>query len=143
MIDEIYNKNVLRLAANISRTEPLPSPAVRVSLRSPLCGSTIAVGFCTQNGRISEFGQTIKACALGQASASVMATNIIGKNANDIQSVRNNLEAMLKEDGPSPGGIWEALSALSPAKEVKPRHGAILLPFDAVLKGLKDLKTGD
>ena len=143
MIDEIYNKNVLRLAANISRTEPPHSPVVRVSLRSPLCGSTIEVGFCTQKGRISEFCQTIRACALGQASASVMATNIIGKNAKDIQSVRNNLEAVLKEDGPSPEGIWEALSALSPAKEAKPRHGAILLPFDAVLKGLKDLKTGD
>ena len=140
MIDDIYNKEVLRLAANISRTDPLILPDVQVSLRSPLCGSTIEVGLRIENGNIFEFGQTIKACALGQASASVVATNVIGTNARDIQSVRDQLESMLRENGEPPGGVWGALSALNPAKDAKPRHGAILLPFNAVLKGFKDLK---
>ena len=140
MIDDIYNKEVLYLAANISRTDPLDSPDAQVSLRSPLCGSTIDVGLRIESGKVSEFGQSIKACALGQASASVLAKNVIGKNNTDIQTVRDQLEAMLIKNGPPPPGVWEALSALNPAKDAKPRHGAILLPFDAVLKGLEDLK---
>jgi len=140
MIDHIYNKDVLRLAANISRTEPLKLPDAQASLRSPLCGSTIDVDLQIKMGRVSDYSHTIKACALGQASASVLAINVIGKNANDIQRVRDQLEAMLLDNGAPPKGHWKALNALQPAKDAKPRHGAILLPFDAVLKGLRDFK---
>ncbi len=136
MIDDIYNKDVLRLAANISRVEPLESPDARVELRAPLCGSTIKVDLKIENSRVTDFGQTIKACALGQASASVVAENIIGKSVEEIQAIRDQMESMLTEDGPPPGDAWSPLSALAPAKDAKPRHGAILLPFDAVLKGL-------
>ena len=79
MIDDIYNKEVLYLAANISRTDPLDSPDAQVSLRSSLCGSTIDVGLRIESGKVSEFGQSIKACALGQVSACVVATKVIGK----------------------------------------------------------------
>lgn len=136
MIDDIYNKDVLRLAANISRIEPLDAPDARIALRSPLCGSTIEVDLRIRDGRVSDFGQTIKACALGQASASVVADLVIGRDAAELQAVRDQLAAMLSEGAPPPGGDWAALSALQPAKDAKPRHGAILLPFDAVLKGL-------
>ena len=140
MIDHIYNKDVLRLAANISRTDPLKLPDAHASLRSPLCGSTIDVDLRIERGRVSDYSHIIKACALGQASASVLANNVIGKNADDIQNIRDQLEAMLLDNGAPPEGHWKALNALQPAKDAKPRHGAILLPFDAVLKGLRDFK---
>lgn len=136
MIDEIYNKDVLRLAAYISRIDPLADADAHVELRSPLCGSTIEVDLKIDGGRVSDYGQTIKACALGQAAASVVAAQVIGKDAEAIQHVRDQVAAMLAESGPPPGGEWSDLSALQPAKNAKPRHGAILLPFDAVLRGL-------
>ena len=134
VIDEIYNIDVLRLAADISRVEHLDSPDAQVSMRAPLCGSTIQVDLCIEEGRVTRFGQTIKACALGQAAASVLAAQVIGKSAGDIRAVRGQLFAMLTTSGLAPDGDWSALSALAPAKDAKPRHGAILLPFDAVLK---------
>lgn len=135
MIDDIYNKDVLRLAANIGGLDPLENPDHTISLRSPLCGSTIEVSLNTESGRITVYSQNIKACALGQASASVMAQAAIGKTRQDIQDIRDQVEQML-QGGAAPDGEWEALAALAPAKDAKPRHGAILLPFDAVLKAI-------
>ncbi len=140
MIDEIYIKDVLRLAANISRAEPLVAPDAHVSMRSPLCGSSIEVYLRVKGGRVTDYGYTIKACALGQSSASVLTANVIGKNANDIQSVRDKLAVMLTHDGEPPDGLWSELSALQPAKDAKSRHGAILMPYDAVLKGFAKLE---
>ena len=134
MINDIYNTDVLRLAADISMVKPLNSPDAQVSMRAPLCGSTIQVDLYIEEGRVTGFGQTIKACALGQAAASVLAAQVIGKSADDILNVRNQVSAMLTDTGLAPAGDWSALSALAPAKDAKPRHGAILLPFDAVLK---------
>lgn len=139
MIDDIYNKDVLRLAANIERTERLKNPDATASLRSPLCGSSIEVDVILSDGnRITDYAHSIKACALGQAVAAVMAAAVIGKSAEEIDAARQVLEAMLIKDGPPPDGDWEALAALAPAKNAKPRHGAILLPFDAVLKAVEE-----
>ena len=80
MMDKIYNRDVLRLAAQIGATEPLLNPDATTSVRSPLCGSTIEVSLKVSGGRITKFGQSIQACALGQASASIVAENVIGKN---------------------------------------------------------------
>lgn len=140
MIDEIYNKEVLRLAATISRTTPLKLPNSRTSLRSPLCGSTIDVDLRIEEGMVTDYSHMVKACALGQASASVLADNVIGKNIDEIQTIRDELEAMLSDKGDPLTGCWESLNALQPAKDAKARHGAILLPFDAVIKGFSDLK---
>ncbi len=142
MINDIYNKEVLRLAADISRIDPLEKPDAHVSLRSPLCGSTIEIDLKLKDGRVADFGQTIKACALGQAAASVLARVIVGKSAAEIRRVRDELEAMLKTGGGPPSGEWAALAALAPAKAASSRHGAILLPFDAVLKAMEDAKAG-
>ena len=136
MIDDIYNKDVLRLAATITRIGNLSDPDASVSLRSPLCGSTMEVELKLADGKVADYAHTIKACALGQASASVMAKVVVGKTAEEIKAARDQLEKMLKEDGDPPTADWSALSALGPAKDAKPRHGAILLPFDAVLKGM-------
>ena len=130
MIDDIYNTEVLRLAAHISRIDPLPSADAEAALRSPLCGSTIAVQICVADGRITDYAQEVKACALGPAAAGYSFT-----------AVRSQMEAMLKSDSAPPDGDWAALAALAPAAEAKSRHGAILLPFDAVLKAFAEIKA--
>ena len=142
MINDIYNKDVLRLAANISRFDPLDAPHARVHVRAPLCGSTLEIELKVEDGRIADYAQNIKACALGQASASVMAQAAIGKDAGEIARIRAIVEKMLKEGGPAPTGEWAGLSALKPAKDAPARHGAILLPFDGVLKALQETKSG-
>ncbi len=142
MINDIYNKDVLRLAANISRVDPMAAPQARVHVRAPLCGSTLEIELMVEDERIVDYAQNIKACALGQASASVMAQAAIGKDAAEIERVRAIVEKMLKEGGPAPTGEWVGLSALIPAKDAPARHGAILLPFDGVLKALREVKSG-
>ena len=141
MINDIYNKDVLRLAADISRIDPLAEADTRVHMRSPLCGSTIEVELKVADGRIADYAHNIQACALGQASASVMARVGIGKDAAEIRRVRDAVEKMLKEEGPPTDGEWSALKALQPAKAATSRHGAILLPFDAVLKALEEARA--
>jgi len=139
MIDDIYNKDVLRLAANIGGLGALENPDATAALRSPLCGSSIEISLSTEGDAITGYSQSIKACALGQASASVMAKAAIGKSKDDIRAMRDQVDAMLTKNGPAPKGEWAGLAALAPAKDAKPRHGAILLPFDVVLKALEDL----
>jgi NifU-like protein involved in Fe-S cluster formation len=138
MINEIYNKDVLRLAADITCIGTLDNSDATASLRSPLCGSSINISINIRNGRITAYNQEIKACALGQASASVMASAVVGKSKSDIQSIRDEVQEMLIKGTLIPEGDWSALIALAPAKELKSRHGAILLPFDAVLKALTE-----
>ena len=133
MIDKIYNKDVLRLAAQIGATDPLLNPDATTSVRSPLCGSTIEVSLKISGGCVTKFGQSIQACALGQASASIVAQNVIGKNLEQILEARKIVNKMLEGNGEAPSGDWSAFNALIPAREAKPRHGAILMPFDAVI----------
>ena len=140
MINAIYNKDVLRLAADITCIGAIENPDATASLRSPLCGSSIKISITVTDGRITSYGQEIKACALGQASASVMAQAAIGKSKKDIQTARDETQNMLSTGIIIPEGDWSALVALAPAKESKSRHGAILLPFDALLKALSEKK---
>jgi NifU-like protein involved in Fe-S cluster formation len=140
MIDDIYNKDVLRLAANISGLEPLARPDIITLLRSRLCGSTIEVSLLVENNIISGFSQQIKACALGQASASVMATAAIGKSKKDIKLAREQVKKMLETGEPLLAADWKALAALAPASKAQPRHGAIFLPFDAVINALEKIE---
>lgn len=134
MIDEIYNKDVLRLAADISRTEPLEAPDATVDAASPLCGSSITVDLSVSDGKITDYAHRLKACALGQASASVMAAVAVGLDRVEIEQARDQIEAMLKQGDTPPEGVWTPLKALAPAKDAAARHGAILLPFRAVLE---------
>ena len=140
MIDAIYNKDVLRLAADITGNEAIENPDATASLRSPLCGSSIEISITLRDDRISGYSQKIKACALGQASASVMAKAAIGKSQKEIQTARDKVVEMLTRGTVLPKGDWAPLTALAPAKAAKPRHGAILLPFDALLKALNQEK---
>jgi NifU-like protein involved in Fe-S cluster formation len=130
---KLYSGQILKLAADIPLTESIKAPMGSAKKRSPLCGSTVTVDLSVTDGVISAFSQTVKACALGQASASVLGAQVIGLTRDQVQAGRDALYAMLKEDGPIPDAPFDGLAVLSPAKDYKNRHASILLVFDATL----------
>ncbi len=138
MIDDIYNKDVLRLAGNIGRIGRLEDPDVSVTRTAPLCGSGIVVDLGIEDGAVTGYAQEIKACALGQAAASVIAEHVIGADLTELRAVRDRMAAMLAGGGPPPGGKWAALAALEPAKSATSRHGAIMLAVDATIEALEE-----
>jgi NifU-like protein involved in Fe-S cluster formation len=130
---KLYSQRILALAAEIPLTERLDAPQVSIRRRSPLCGSTVTVDLRLEDGRVAAFGQDVKACALGQASASVLGGQVLGRSRDEIAAGRDALVAMLKSGGPPPGPPFEALEALLPARDYKNRHASILLAWDATL----------
>jgi NifU-like protein involved in Fe-S cluster formation len=130
---KLYSQRILALAAEIPHAERLANPQVSARKRSPLCGSTVTVDLTLDGGRISAFGQDVKACALGQASASVLASHVIGASRDEIAKARGELAAMLKSGGPAPGAPFDQLEVLQPARDYKNRHASILLAWDATL----------
>ena len=136
---KLYSQRILALAAEIPLAERLPAPQVTARRRSPLCGSTVTVDLAIEDGRIAAFGQDVKACALGQASASVLARSAIGRSRDEIAAGREALVAMLKAGGPPPGPPFEALEALKPARDYRNRHASILLAWDATLAAMDEV----
>jgi len=134
----LYSQRILALAAEIPLAERLPAPQVSARRRSPLCGSTVTVDLALEDGRIVGFGQDVKACALGQASASVLARSVIGLSRPEVAAGRDALVAMLKKNGPPPSAPFEALEALLPARDYRNRHASILLAWDATLAALDE-----
>lgn len=128
---KLYSARILSLAADIPHSERLDAPDASVKKRSPLCGSTVTVDLCMDQGKVTKFGQDVKACALGQASASVVGAAIVGTTREEIETARDQLRAMLKTDGPAPDAPFDGLEVLLPAREYKNRHASILLALDA------------
>ena len=137
MIDQIYNRRILELAADIPRLGRLDQPDATATAHSKLCGSTITVDLTLQDGRVADYAQEVRACALGQASASIMAHNIVGSTPQELRETREALRRMLKENGPPPGGKWADLAVLEPVRDYKARHASTLLAFDAVVDALE------
>lgn len=135
---KLYSQRILALAADIPHVGRLVAPAASVKKRSPLCGSTVTVDIAVADGKISDFGQDVKACALGQAAASVVGSSVVGLDLTAVEKGRDQLHAMLKEDGPVPDAPFEGLEVLLPAKEYKNRHASIMLALDATVDALKD-----
>ena len=138
--ESLYNARILELAANIPRLYRLKNPHATAVAHSKLCGSTIAVDLCIVNGCVSDFGHDIKACALGKASAAIMATNIIGSTEEEVRTVRKQFRAMLKDDAAPPQGKWAELAILTPVRGYRARHPSTLLAFDAVVKAFDSIK---
>lgn len=136
---KLYSNRILALAADIPHAERLDAPQASQMKRSPLCGSTVTVDVSLENGVISAFGQDVKACALGQASASVLGGAVIGQSLETVRKGRDQLAAMLKSDGPVPDAPFDGLEVLEPAKAYKNRHASILLAFDATVTALESL----
>lgn len=145
MLEKLYNDRILALAESLNKDDRLDQPQATVTLDSPLCGSRIRVDLVMEGDRIAQYGQQVRACALGQSSAAIMKKLILGRNEEELQAVRDAMQAMLKQDGPPPEGDWAELAILEPAKAHKSRHASIMLPFNAVLKAIRQIKssTGD
>ncbi|HMN36100.1 MAG TPA: iron-sulfur cluster assembly scaffold protein [Hyphomicrobium sp.] len=138
-LDEIYNTKLIELAGASTRGKRLNVPDATATAHSKLCGSTVTIDLKMTDGRVSDYGQTVKACLLGQASAAVMAREIVGSTPDELHVVAAQMRAMLKEDGPPPSGRWADLAALEPVRNYKARHASTLLVFDAVEKALNEL----
>ena len=133
---KLYSGSILALAADIPHLGRLDPPCATVRRRSPLCGSTVTVDLRSENGRITDFAQDVKACALGQAAASVLGANVLGRSREEIERGRDQLAAMLRENGPVPEAPFDALEALLPARDFTNRHASILLAFEATAEAM-------
>ncbi|NDR54919.1 iron-sulfur cluster assembly scaffold protein [Aliiruegeria sabulilitoris] len=135
---KLYSGRILALAADIPHLGRLDKPCGTMRKRSPLCGSTVTVDLRTENGRIVDFAQDVKACALGQAAAAVLGANVIGRTRDEIEHARDQLSAMLRENGPVPDAPFDDLEVLLPAREFTNRHASILLSFQATAEAMAE-----
>lgn len=134
---KLYSGRILALAADMPRTKRLDHPTATAKKRAPLCGSTVTVDLTVTDGVITDYGQDVKACALGQAAAAVVGAHIVGLTPAEVQKGRDALFDMLKSDGPVPPAPFDELEVLQPAKDYKNRHASIMLAFDATLEALQ------
>ncbi len=126
----LYNIEILRLAATVPFQERLPAPMGTSEKRSPVCGSRVAVDVdLDDEKRVEALGLLVRACALGQASAGILAAHAIGRSADEIAEARDALTAWLAGEGPAP--LWPGLDIFVPAPPHRGRHAAIRLPFEA------------
>ena len=140
MIDEIYNAKILGFAGNIGRIGRLAAPDATATAHSRLCGSTVTVDIRMEGDTVADFAHEVKACALGQASSSVMARAIVGATPSELRAVRETMRAMLKENGPPPEGRFADLKYLEPVRDYKARHASTMLTFDAVVDALGQIE---
>lgn len=140
MINDVYNTRILEFAGNIQRLGRLEQPDASATAHSKLCGSTVTVDLKVEGGVVSDFAHDVKACALGQASSSIMARNVIGATAEELRDVRNKMFKMLKENGAPPEGRFEDLKFLEPVRDYKARHNSTMLTFDAVVDCLDQIE---
>ena len=136
MLNDIYSRRILELAADIPRLGRLPEADASATAHSKLCGSTVTVYLKVDGDTVTDFAHEVKACALGLASSSVMGRHAIGSTAAELRAVRDEMYQMLKAGGTPPSGRWADLALLEPARELKARHASILLTFDAVVEAL-------
>ncbi|MGC1465185.1 MAG: iron-sulfur cluster assembly scaffold protein [Pseudolabrys sp.] len=140
MINEIYNDRILELAGNIPRLGRLPEPDASATAHSKLCGSTVTVDIKMDGPVVTDFAHDVKACALGQASSSIMARHIVGAKADELRALRETVRKMLKENGAPPSGKWADIAVLEPVRDYKARHASTLLTFDAVVSAIDQIE---
>ena len=141
MLNDIYNKKIIELAGNIPRLGRLADPDASATAHSKLCGSTVKVDLKMQDGVVSDFAHDVKACALGQASSSIMARHVIGSDANELRELRETVRKMLMENGAPPQGKWEDVAMLEPVRDYKARHASTMLTFDAVVDAIGQIEA--
>ena len=136
---DIYTKRVIELASFTPFSERLQNPSITLTKRTPVCGSSITVDMRVSDGKISNFGQKVNACALGQASATIVTQNIIGKTDTEMRTLHNTVKKMLTSEGPIPSMPFQDFEALTPARAYKNRHASILLILDTIIEGFDRL----
>ncbi|MBB3019572.1 NifU-like protein involved in Fe-S cluster formation [Microvirga lupini] len=141
MLNEIYSRRILELAADIPHLGRLSDADASATARSKLCGSTVTVDVKLDKGVVTAFAHDVKACALGQASSSIMGRHVIGSTVEELRDLRRKATHLLKEGGEAPGGKWQDLKVLEPLRDYKARHASILLTFDAVVDALDQIEA--
>jgi len=141
MINEVYNSKIIELAGNIPRLGRLDAPHATATAHSKLCGSTVTVDVTMAGDEITDFAHEVKACALGQASSSIMARNVIGAKADELRKLRETVRRMLKENGAPPADKWADVAVLEPVRDYKARHASTLLTFDAVVDAIDQIEA--
>jgi NifU-like protein involved in Fe-S cluster formation len=141
MLNDVYNARILELAGNIPRLGRLADAEASATAHSKLCGSTVTVDLKMDGPFVTDFAHEVKACALGQASSSIMARHVIGANADDLRAVREAVRKMLKENGAPPTGKWADIGVLEPVRDYKARHASTLLTFDAVVAAIEQIEA--
>jgi NifU-like protein involved in Fe-S cluster formation len=141
MLNDIYNKRIIELAGNIPRLGRLQDPDASATAHSKLCGSTVKVDLKMDGPLVTDFAHDVKACALGQASSSIMASHVVGSNASELRELRETVRRMLKENGAPPQGKWADIALLEPVRDYKARHASTLLTFDAVVDAINQIEA--
>jgi NifU-like protein involved in Fe-S cluster formation len=141
MLDDVYNRHILEHAGSIPRIGRLQHPDASATAHSRLCGSTVTVDLTMDGDVVTDFAHDVKACALGQASSSIMAKNVVGANAAELRAVRETMRKMLKENGPPPEGRFAELKYLEPVRDFKARHASTMLTFDAVVDAIGQIEA--
>jgi len=142
MLDEIYNTKILEFAGNIPRLGRLPDADASATAHSKLCGSTVTVDVKLDGDVVTDFAHEVKACALGQASSSILAHLVVGSRVAELREVRETMRRMLKENGDPPGGKWADLQFLEPVRDYRARHASTMLTFDATLEAAEKALVG-
>jgi NifU-like protein involved in Fe-S cluster formation len=142
MLNDVYNAKILDLAGNIPRIGRLADPDASATAHSKLCGSTVTVDLKMTDDTVTDFAHEVKACALGQASSSIMARHVIGAKSAELRALRDTVRRMLKENGAPPGDKWADVAVLEPVRDFKARHASTLLTFDAVVSAIDQIEAG-
>jgi len=137
MIDDLYSAKLLSLAANLPHSGRLPAPQGTSEKVSKLCGSRVVVDVNVDGDRVADFAQDVKACALGQAAASVLGAHVVGASLSEIEMARDAFRAMLKTGGPAPEGRFSDIAMLAPVKDYPARHASTLLAFEAAAEAVR------
>ena len=141
MLNDIYNKRIIELAGNIPRIGRLASPDATATAHSRLCGSTVKVDLKMDGPVVTDFAHEVKACALGQASSSIMASHVVGSTSSELRKLRETVHKMLKENGSPPHGKWGDIAFLEPVRDYKARHASTMLTFDAVVDAIGQIEA--
>lgn len=141
MLNDIYNARIIELAGNIPRIGRLEAPHASATAHSRLCGSTVKIDLAMNGDVVTDFAHDVKACALGQASSSIMARHVVGSTSTELRELRETVRRMLKENGAPPDGKWADVALLEPVRDYKARHASTLLTFDAVVDAIGQIEA--
>jgi NifU-like protein involved in Fe-S cluster formation len=139
--EDIYSQRILELAAAMPRTARLAAPEATATAISKLCGSKVTIDLAMEGDVVTDYGQSVRACLLGQTSASVMGREIVGSTAAELREIGAAMRKMLRQGGPPPGGKWGDLAVLEPVRDYKARHASTLLVFDAVEDAIAQIEA--
>ena len=137
MIDDLYSARLLKLAGNMPRAGRLAHADASVEKIAKLCGSRVRVDVVVEGDRVADFAQEVKACALGQAAASVLGSHVVGASLEELETARRQLRAMLKDGAAAPDGKFAELALLEPVKDYPARHASTMLAFEAVTEAVR------